>query len=173
MSSQDTYSDKKVAKRSAPLLKGCAKQDFSCGYFGGNASFDTRALEKRAQLPAFGGPNDLRRMNQAQLGAWMMNRMPDPTHHGYPTNVDMIWDQYDPTQYIDLKLRKRTPKQDYIEYKPYAIPTSFFQQLDANSQPGAFAWGTIGLVGCSLVVIVKEPTPADPTGGVYMAHVWE
>jgi hypothetical protein len=112
-------------------------------------------------------------MDQAQLGAWMMRRMPDPTDQGYPSNVEMIWDYNDPTQYIDIKLRKKTQSQKFSEYKPYAIPTSFFQQLDNDNQPASFAWGTIGLVGCSLIVIVKTPTPADPTGGVYMAHIWE
>jgi hypothetical protein len=93
-----------------------------------------------------------------------MERLPDPNEKGYPDDVDMIWDGDDPNQYIDLKtyMGRR-------ETKAYAIPTSFFE----NPGDDAFAWGTIGLVGCSVYVVVKEPTSQDPISAVYFAHIWE
>jgi len=92
-----------------------------------------------------------------------MQRMPDPAYER--TDVTMLWDFDDEEQWIDL----RPHKGDNTDVKGYAIPTSFFQQ------PGneAFAWGTIALVGCTMMIIVKTPTPQDPRSGVYMAHIWE
>ena len=93
----------------------------------------------------------------------MMRRIPDPRRS--PTDVTLLWDQRDLGQWIDLK----THRGEDGESKAYGIPTSHFQQ------PGddAFAWGTVGLVGCTMMIIVKTPTPQDMRSGVYMAHIWE
>lgn len=86
--------------------------------------------------------------------------MPDPRNQG--TDVKMLYDSGDKGQRVDLR-----PYRSRIMAKWYGIPTSFF------SKPGndAFAWGTVGLVGCSIFVIVKTPTPEDERAGVYMAHI--
>ncbi|KAF2470386.1 uncharacterized protein BDR25DRAFT_355497 [Lindgomyces ingoldianus] len=93
-----------------------------------NSSDFSNPFERRAQpLPPFDGPNDLRRMTTAQLGQWMMNRMPDPRQAG--TDVEMLWDSRDQGQMIDLR-----PYRSRNRAKPYGIPTSFF------SQPGNTAF---------------------------------
>ena len=79
-------------------------------------------------------------------------------------DVEMIWDYADPEQYIDLKV---DPKG--YDGKPYGIPTSKF----ANPGTERFAWGTIGLVGCTIYTTVKQPTAQDPVPAVYFAHIWE
>ncbi len=53
--------------------------------------------------------------------------------------------------------------------RPYNIPTSLFRE--PGDQP--FAWSAIGLVGCTLLTMVKERTEADQSSGLYMAHYWE
>lgn len=80
-------------------------------------------------------------------------------------DVEMLFNFNDLTQWIDLKVLYSTEG----EVKPYGIPTSFFRQPDNE----AFAWGTIGLVGCTMYIVIKLPTLQDPTPGVYMAHIWE
>jgi hypothetical protein len=95
-----------------------------------------------------------------------VGRMPDPRIAGYPTDVEMIWDEKDPGQWIDLKI---DPKGYEDTGKALGIPTSKF----ANPSNERFAWGTIGLVGCTVYAVVKTPTAQDPTPAVYFAHIWE
>jgi hypothetical protein len=151
------------AKRSNDLSDtSCPGRSSSCLKFRDTSDNSTNRLQKRAQpLPGFGTNDDLRTKTQQELGDWMMQRMP----RGGAPDVQMLWDENDSGQMIDLKAPK--PMERWV--KPLAIPTSLFQQ------PGndAFAWGTIGLVGCTMYIIVKEPTQQDPSSGVYMAHIWE
>jgi hypothetical protein len=76
----------------------------------------------------------------------------------------MLWDYKNLLQYIELKAEKKP-----LVSVAFGIPTSFFET------PGdqAFAWGTIGLIGCTAFTVVKTPTEEDPESGVYVAHIWE
>lgn len=129
--------------------RGCLDQPTS------NTTLEDRGIliEKRT-LPT--GNDDLRRKTRQELGQWITQRIQ------YGNDVKLIWDSNDDKQYIqltDLFDREQT----------YPIPTAFWEQ------PGnqAFAWGTIGLVGCSLMTAVKVPKENDDTIGVYMGHYWE
>lgn len=157
--------DETKAKRSNVLLDTfCLRGSSSCLKTRDTSDNSTNRFQKRARpLPGYGSNDDLRTKTQQQLNDWIMQRLPDPRTTG--TDVTMLWNQRDPGQWIDLK----TYRGRNGEYKPYGIPTSLFQQ------PGndAFAWGTIGLIGCSMYIIIKTPTSQDTRSGVYMAHIWE
>jgi hypothetical protein len=154
-------------KRSYVLSESssCSRGSSACSQIRDTSGNKTHRFEKRTgrALPGYGTTNDLRRKNRAQLEAWIMQRMPDPRGVGLPTDVTMLWTGR-PEEKIDLKTHKRTGYQ-----RDYGIPTSFFETPGNN----AFAYGTIGLVGCSAFTVVKTPTPASPNLGFYMAHIWE
>jgi hypothetical protein len=154
----------KVKKSNVISNTSCLGGQSSCVRTRGTIYNSTSRLSKRARpLPGFGSDNDLRKKTQQQLNEWIMQRLPDPADQ--PTDVKLLWDENDAGQWIDLK----TYRGKDGEYVPYGIPTSFFEQ------PGneAFAYGTIGLVGCSLFIIIKTPTLQDTRSGVYIAHIWE
>jgi hypothetical protein len=160
--------DGSKVKRSDVLSDGsCTRDSSPCSEIGDSPHNATHPLQKRASgrpLPGFGSQNDLRRKTQQQLATWIMQRLPDPTIHGMDNGVQMLWDQNSPGQWIDLKVYRAK-----LTQKAYGIPTSFF------AEPGneAFAWGTIGLVGCSVYTVVKPYTPEDPNPAVYIAHIRE
>ncbi|KAF2737495.1 hypothetical protein EJ04DRAFT_119173 [Polyplosphaeria fusca] len=139
----------------------CAAGDFG-NYLNGcmnrpdNVTNDGRVPIRKRALPT--GDDDLRKKTREQLGEWITERVQ------YDNDVKLIWDGDDEKQYIQMELldgRGAT----------YPIPTSFW------IEPGnkEFAWGTIGLVGCSLMTAVKDikKDSEDKTTGVYMAHYWE
>ena len=79
----------------------------------------------------------------------------------------MLFDFSDKTQFVKVIPNRKKGEPKMI--LPIGMPTSFFRQ------PGdeAFAWGTVGLVGCTMFALVKTPTDEDRSAGVYMGHIWE
>lgn len=53
------------------------------------------------------------------------------------------------------------------QIREYCIPTSLF--ASPGTEP--YAWGAIGLAGCTLMTMIKEPSANDISSGeIYMAH---
>lgn len=97
---------------------------------------------------------DLKTKTREELEQWIARRVQ------YDGDVEMIFDS-DRDGSIRLI-------DDHRSIQEYPVPTALFKE------PGntPFAWGSIGLTGCTMMVIVKEPS-GENKGGVYMGHYWE
>jgi hypothetical protein len=109
-------------------------------------------------------------MSQDALGQYVMGRTGNPKS----PDVDFVLDSWalyengplSDTQKIEVNMKLTDGKIMGIK-----TPNSAFQEL--GNAPYSLAMRS--LVGCTLIVLVKDYDPKNPQGriGVYMAHLWE
>jgi hypothetical protein len=112
---------------------------------------EARVLEKRVD-----SLQGLQGQSRSVLSDWISTRVVEGN------NIELIF-----SRERDGAIRL---KDDQGYTRNFGIPTAFFTD-DFGDSP--IAWGNIGLVGCTLLFLIKEPTPRDPTTAMYMAHIWE
>jgi hypothetical protein len=96
---------------------------------------------------------DISKLSQTALADYVIQRTSDPGT----------------TQVYDVNTPKFVLNELNEKKGLYPIPTSLYQLRPKVP----FAFAVNGLIGCTMIIVVKQPTQDEPWSGVWFAHLWE